>query len=402
MRAGAGFVPRARRGYHYPMAPGTSAPSRPRRPGDGGDPPALEILDTPPGPVLRLGGHWTTERLAAVEAAVGEVVAGGRYHTVDATAITALDTAGALLLTRVRNAARERTITGLEPGAEALVERVARQAEAEVTPGEPPWGWLARLGLGTVEQGREAVELLDLLGRMTTAGLRALVRPDRLRWRSVSAHLQRTGLDAMPIIGLLAFLIGVVIAYQGGVQLRNYGAGIFIVELVTVTTVRELGPLLAAIIVAGRSGSAFAAEIGSMRVSEEIDAIRALGLDPIEVLVLPRTLALMVSLPLLTGFCDVAAVLGGMAMAAPLVDLPPADFIERVPQAVSVTSVLVGLVKAPVFAVVIALTGCGQGLAAGASAAEVGRRTTRSVVQGIFLVIVVDAAFSVAFSMMGI
>jgi phospholipid/cholesterol/gamma-HCH transport system permease protein len=202
----------------------------------------------------------------------------------------------------------------------------------------------------------------------------------------------------LPIVGLLAFLMGVVISFQGSGQLQRYGANIFIADLVGLSMLRELAPLMTAIIVAGRSGSAFAAQIGSMKITEEIDALRTIGIAPIELLVLPKVLALMVALPLLTVFADIMGVLGGMIMAKSQLGVNYADFLDRFDDAIKLSALMVGIGKAPVFAAIIAIVGCFQGFQAGDRSDSVGIQTTISVVQGIFLIIVADALFSVIFS----
>lgn len=213
-------------------------------------------------------------------------------------------------------------------------------------------------------------------------------------------NLRTAGFDALPIVGLLSFLLGVVVAYQGADQLRQYGANIFVADLVGLSMLREFAPLITAIIVAGRSGSAYAAQIGTMAVTEEIDAMRTIGIEPQELLVLPKILALVIALPLLTVFADVMGVLGGMVMAKAQLGVGFGEFMDRFAKAVSITSYLVGIGKAPVFAAIIAMVGCFQGFRTRGGADSVGRQTTRSVVQSIFLVIVADALFSVAFSLL--
>jgi phospholipid/cholesterol/gamma-HCH transport system permease protein len=219
-----------------------------------------------------------------------------------------------------------------------------------------------------------------------------------MRWRHVLRSLQTAGFEALPITGLLSFLMGIVIAYQGAEQLQRFGANIYVADLVGLSMVRELSPMLTAIIVAGRSGSAYTAEIGTMKVTEEIDALRTIGVGPVELLVLPKMLALIIALPLLTVFTDVTGVLGGMVMARAQLDVSFDTFFDRLDDAISLTSFLIGIGKAPVFAIIIALVGCYQGFQVTGSADSVGRQTTVSVVQSIFLVIVTDALFSIAFS----
>jgi phospholipid/cholesterol/gamma-HCH transport system permease protein len=235
---------------------------------------------------------------------------------------------------------------------------------------------------------------------MTTA--RAVAHPSRIRGRAVLRAIQAAGFDALPVVGLLAALMGLVIAYQGAGQLARYGANIFVADLVGLAMLRELGPLLTAIVVAGRSGSAWAAQIGTMKVTEEIDALRTVGIAPLELLVLPKVLGLSIALPLLTVFADALGVAGGMVMGRAELGVTFEDFLDRLSQAVDLKDYLVGVGKAPVFAAVIALVGCHQGFQASGDAESVGQRTTASVVWSIFAIIVVDALFSVVFSWLGI
>jgi phospholipid/cholesterol/gamma-HCH transport system permease protein len=214
--------------------------------------------------------------------------------------------------------------------------------------------------------------------------------------------MQEVGLNAVPIVALMGFLIGIVLAFQGAVQLRQFGAEIFVVDLIAVSVLRELGILLTAIIVAGRSGSAFTASIGSMKVREEIDAMRTLGLDPIEVLVLPRVLALIIMLPILGLIANIFALLGGGLMSWAELGISPSMFLTRFVENTDVWHLAVGLIKAPFFAFIISIVGCWQAMQVGGSSESVGRRTTQSVVQSIFLVIVADACFSVFFAEIGI
>jgi len=245
------------------------------------------------------------------------------------------------------------------------------------------------------------VGFLAFLGETSIAMARALVWPARIRWQALFANIETAGLRAMPIVGLLSFLIGVVIAYQGGNQLRYYGANIFIVELVTLTMVRELAPLIAAIIVAGRTGSSYTAQIGTMQVTEEVDALRTIGIDPFDMLVLPKLFGLLIVLPLLAVFADMSSVFGGMVVAALMLDVSFQEFLNRIPQVVSLFSFLFGIMKAPVFAAIIALVGCYQGFQVYGGADSVGRQTTQSVVQAIFLVIVADALFAMFLGTVG-
>ena len=321
---------------------------------------------------------------------------------IDAQAVTALDTSGAWLLHRIRRdlelGGGTVRFTGLRPEFEALLRLIAaRTVQPAIAPPAAP-GALARFGSNAWEGLLGAFGLLSFLGASTTALMRALMQPRRIRWRSILYNLQTAGVAALPITGLLSFLLGIVIAYQGAEQLRRVGANIYIADLVGLSMVRELSPLITAIIVAGRSGSAYAAQIGTMKVTEEVDALRTIGIGPLDLLVLPKMIALAIALPLLTLYTDIMGVLGGMVMARAQLDVGFATFIDRLDDAVSLTSFLIGVGKAPVFAVIIALVGCYQGFQVSGSAESVGRQTTVSVVQSIFLVILADALFSIAFS----
>jgi phospholipid/cholesterol/gamma-HCH transport system permease protein len=259
-------------------------------------------------------------------------------------------------------------------------------------------GWLQEIGRFISDYGPKARSALTFLGESSATSVALALRPWQIRWRVLAHNLQLDGLNALPITGLLTFLMGVVIAYQGSEQLKTFGANIFIVDLVGISLLREIAPLVTAILVAGRSGSAYAAQIGTMRVTEELDALRALGISPMSLLVIPRTLALVVALPLLTVFADVVGVFGGMLIARMQLGITFGEFVTRFEYAIVLRHYLIGVGKTPVFAVLIALVGCYQGLQVSGGVDSVGRHTTISVVQGIFLVIVCDAFFSILFS----
>jgi phospholipid/cholesterol/gamma-HCH transport system permease protein len=237
---------------------------------------------------------------------------------------------------------------------------------------------------------------VSFLGRISVAGASALLQL-RLRPVSVARHVYDTGVTAVPIVSLIAFLISVILAYMGAQQLGRFGANIFVVDLVTVGVLRELGVLLTAIIVAGRSGSAFAAELGAMQLNEEIDALSAIGVDPVEVLVVPRLVGLIIALPLLTLVADLIGLVGGGLLCHALLDMPLVQYLNRAQSAIASTTFWVGIVKAPVFACLIAICGCFCGMSVRGSSRELGRLTTLAVVQSIFFVILVDAVFAVVF-----
>ena len=356
---------------------------------------------------LVLTGSWTALRSAGVSAQMQALaLPAGQPVALDASAVSGLDTAGAWLLHRWLLRLRERggavQLQGLAPRFARLLERVQTPPD---TPGalaaaaapRPP-ALLARVGRSTLDAWGEAAGLLAFVGETALVLLAGLRRPSRLRWRPVLYNIRSAGFDALPIVGLLSFLLGIVVAYQGADQLRQYGANIFVADLVGLSMLREFAPLITAIIIAGRSGSAYAAQIGTMAVTEEIDALRTLGIAPIELLVLPKLMALVIAVPLLTVFADIMGVFGGMLMARAQLGVSFAEFTDRFAKAVSITAYLVGVGKAPVFAAIIAMVGCFQGFRTAGGADQVGRQTTKSVVQAIFLVIVADALFSVAFS----
>lgn len=351
----------------------------------------------------RLSGAWTAramddlpQRLAALKAQAGGGLAA------DASGIQALDSVGAWLLQQMLQRLREQgtpvALNGLRAEFNPLMDAVALQAQQPVAPAAPQPGVLTRTGQATVEALQQGQAMLGFVGETAVALLAVLRRPSQLRWRPVLFNLRLAGVDALPIVGLLSFLLGVVVAYQGASQLRQYGANIFVVDLVGLSMLREFAPLITAIILAGRSGSAYAAQIGTMAVTQEIDAMRTLGISPQQMLVLPKLIALVLAMPLLTVYADVLGLAGGMLMAGTQLEVGAADFIDRLAKAVTVTDFLIGVGKAPVFAAIVVVVGCFQGFNTRGGADAVGRQTTRSVVQAIFLVIVADALFSVVFS----
>jgi phospholipid/cholesterol/gamma-HCH transport system permease protein len=355
-------------------------------------------------------GDWTIQTAEGIRKAIGQIVAGSeRGIAVDLSGLGVVDTVGALLVRRLRDQLsqprRNVDLTGLQEKHAALLERVMLAGEIEPLEAERRrsfFEWVERVGRASCDAYREAADLLDFLGVMAVSVCRSIVRPTRIRFISVFSHIERVGFNALPIVGLLSFLIGIVVAYQGTYQLRRFGAEIFTIDLLGVSVLREMGILLAAIVIAGRSGSAFAAQIGTMQVTQEIDAMRTLGLDPVELLVLPRLIALLIAMPLLAVYADVMGLLGGGVMVIVTLDVSFFQFLEHLQSAVPLANFWIGLVKAPIFGCVIALTGCREGLKVTGSAESVGHHTTRAVVISIFLVIVADALFSILFSPFGI
>jgi len=359
------------------------------------------------GNVARCSGDWSVRHLGRLAARLTRLQWPAGELRFDLSQVHHMDTGGALLLhqqlTQRQQQGNQVAVDALSSEAQGLLELVRRTAASQqpAAPVEPP-GLLEDLGRQSLESVRNGLGLLGFIGQMAIASLRLMLRPLRIRWGEVAHELGEAGHKALAIVGLLAFLLGIVITYQGGVQLRQYGASIFVADLVGLSMLRELAPILTAIIVAGRTGSAYTAQIGTMKVTEEVDALRVIGIQPMDLLVLPKVLALMIALPLLTVYADIMGVLGGMVMANIQLDIAYSTFIDRLSVALTMDSYLVGVGKAPVFAAVIATIGCYQGFQVSGSAESVGRRTTVSVVQSILAVIVIDAAFSVAFSYLGI
>jgi phospholipid/cholesterol/gamma-HCH transport system permease protein len=354
-----------------------------------------------------LAGAWTALGIGAIERQIESVRAPSKTAVVaDGTRIEALDTAGAWvlqkLLLRLRSEGTTVTLHGLRPEFAKLLDIVAQHVAAQAgQPGpaaRPAVPMLERLGRSTEGAFRNTAKLLGFVGESAVVLAGGVAHPARMRWRPILFNLLSAGFDALLIVGLLSFLIGIVVAYQSADQLRQYGANIFVADVVGLSMLREFAPLITAIIIAGRSGAAYAAQIGTMSVTEEIDAMRTLGVAPLDLLVLPKLLALMIAMPLLTVFADVLGVLGGMIMASALLDVGFDAFLERFVKAVSVTAYLIGISKAPVFAAIIAMIGCFQGFRTKGGADSVGRHTTRSVVQAILFVIIADSLFSIALS----
>lgn len=404
----------------------------------------VEVTRTGGGLALQLTGEWRALAYRQIDAALTAVdLAGARRIEITTDGLAALDLTGAWRLREfvrhARQAGAEVAFTGTPPDQLRLVEEVLSPLESgeavtlAVPGGRPPGppspgrafaasrltlkdfraelrelpvdaevATLTFIGRHAVTLWRDMVGALAFLGRLSATALGALSRPRGLRPISIARHVYDTGITAIPIVALIAFLISVIIAYMSAQQLRGFGAEIFVVDLVTIGVLRELGVLLTAIIVAGRSGSAFAAEIGSMKLNEEIDALQATGVDPFEALVLPRVLGLVISLPLLTVVADLIGLVGGAVLCASLLHMPLDQYVNRVSQAISASTFWVGIVKAPVFAVLIAMAGTHRGMQVRGSSRELGRLTTVAVVQAIFLVILADALFAVLFMEIGI
>lgn len=361
------------------------------------------------GPLLRLlpRGSWTVREAADLDRLFADIglPSGTRQIRMDLEHVTALDTAGAWVL--VRSLAGWRA-QGLDTGFGAisdtqavLLGEVAAHPVEGVHPAKPePWALqlLEDTGRTVAGTGSDAVRVTAYLGAVVAALGRIAMQPRRFRMTSVIHHLEHAGLRAVGIIGLMSFLIGGIIAQQGAFQLRKFGAELFVVDLVGILVLRELGVLMTAIMFAGRSGSAFTAELGSMKMREEIDAMRIIGLDPVETLIVPRLLALVLALPLVTVLADIACITGAGLVAKYYMEMSPDIFLSRLREAVSPHTFYVGLFKAPFMALVIGLIASVEGMKVKGSAESLGRQTTASVVKSIFMVIVLDGFFAVFFA----
>ena len=351
--------------------------------------------------VLYLGGVWRLPNLRGIaEALRGVRVPGSAPVILDGSRLEALDTAAGFTLFRYLSShgCTEATVTarGFDPAHRRLLALVHERMKSEPSEAHARHlGLVHRIGHATVDLALLLRDHTRFLGRVAVELLGLLRRPGRFRVRETVSQFEDVGLDAIPIVALVTFLIGVVFAYLLGVQAQRYGANIFVVDGVGMAICRELSPMLAAILVAGRSGAAFTAQLGTMRVQEEVDAISTLGLAPIQVLVVPRLAAIMVALPLLAFVGDVAGIAGGMAVTAWQLDISPATFMDRLHATLPVSYLAVGLAKTPVFAAFIALIACRMGLSVARDARSVGINTTSTVVQGIVAVIVLDAIFAV-------
>jgi phospholipid/cholesterol/gamma-HCH transport system permease protein len=342
---------------------------------------------------LTAGGDWCLRHVASMESASAQYKT--KASRLNVAQAGQLDTAGALLWLRLAH-----NIEGATPAQTALL-KLAKSTSLQTTTATTrhlsPLLILERMGKAVSMAAHQLALLLDFAGRTLMTFVRIVGGKQRLRFTAVVHHIERTGLDAVPIVALLCFLVGAVVAYLGATVLRDFGASLFTVELVSFSFQREFGPLLAAILVAGRSGSAFTAELGTMRTREEVDAITSLGMDPIELLVVPRLTALLIGLPILTLISMLSGIVGGALVGSAELDISPVMFITRMQETSEARHFFVGIIKAPLFAILIALVGCLEGLKVRGSAEAVGRHTTSSVVQSIFLVIVFDALLAIFF-----
>ncbi|MBT9612874.1 MAG: MlaE family lipid ABC transporter permease subunit [Burkholderiales bacterium] len=327
----------------------------------------------------------------------------GSARALDIGGLDSLDTPGALFLCGLRDKGAE--LTGVRAEHQALLDLICGLDLKPLPKVKfvPRWRQIViQLGKGVHDARHEALDVITFLGRTASWTINALMHPACLRPASISRFVAETGINALPIIGLMAFMIAIVIGYQGVAQLRPYGGEDFTINLVAVSVLREMGVLITAIMVAGRSGSAFTAEIGVMQTRAEVDALKVMGIEPMQVLVVPRVIALVITLPLLTFFADIMGLIGGAVIAQFQLGVSPTQYLTRLPHVVDGSDLFVGLFKAPIFALFIAVVGCMHGLRVSGSAESVGRETTRAVVKSIFLVLVLDAFFSILFEKLGV
>ena len=373
--------------------------------------PTLERIAQGNGLALCAAGPWTARFAPDLERIVAdaEKLAGSRPNIfIDVSQVSKLDTFGAWLIERLRRSLTqggvEAKIAGLSANYSSLVDEV-RRVKADARARRPAavsiTGMLDQIGRSVAGVGATLVSLIDMLGAVLAASGRVLIRPRGFRLTSTVHHLEQVCWRAVPIVVLITFLIGCIISQQGIFHFRKFGADIFVVDMLGVLVLREIGVLMVAIMVAGRSGSAYTAELGSMKMREEIDALRTMGFDPIEVLILPRMLALVLALPILAFLGAMAALYGGGLVAWLYGGVEPEAFLLRLRDAISIDHFIVGMIKAPVMAAVIGIVACVEGLAVQGSAESLGQHTTSSVVKGIFFVIVMDGVFAIFFASIG-
>jgi phospholipid/cholesterol/gamma-HCH transport system permease protein len=359
--------------------------------------------DTGPGggKSISLSGTWAIADLADIDERMRAL--SGTVTEIDITNIDHIDTVGAWLVYRTARD-HDAKIIGADSDAKRLIDTVSGVDKSEPVSYRRPsaLAWLlSEVGEGVVLAFTTLLHFLGFVGQVMKAAFELMLNPRRFRIHAVVQHFDMVGVRALGIIGLMSFLIGIVIAQQGAVQLQQFGAEVFTVNLIGRLTFRELGILMTAIMVAGRSGSAFAAQIGTMKITEEIDAMRTIGVVPTEALVIPRVIAAVVMMPLLGMYASLLSVIGGGLLCWIVLEIPPATFILRLREVTPLTDFYIGMIKAPVFGAIIAMAGCFQGMQVEGNSEQVGLKTTAAVVQAIFLVIVLDAFFAVFFSSIG-
>ncbi|MDB5449868.1 MAG: transporter, permease protein [Phenylobacterium sp.] len=360
-------------------------------------------------PTVVLAGDWTANGVGEAGSALAEALSSVSEFVLDMRRVRRLDTAGAYAVIRAARDSFDLSKVKARPETLRLLQLVADARQVEPVVREEPRDFhdlTIRIGKGVMDVALEGLDTMVFLGHLLVVIARTLVNlfvnPRRIRWAAIVSQMERAGLDAIPIVATTSFFIGAVVGLLGANMLRQFGAEVFAVELIGIAVLREFNIIITAVLLAGRSASSFAAEIGSMKMSQEIDAMRVLGVDPFEALVFPRFAALLVTIPLLTFVATLAGLFGGLMVVWTVLDLGPAFFLQRIVDNVGVAHFWIGLSKAPVMAAVIAGIGCRQGLEVGGDVESLGRRVTAAVVHAIFAIIMIDAAFALAYMELGI
>ena len=358
---------------------------------------------------VALTGDWTANTLGDAPARLAQALKSRGLSILDIRKVRRLDTAGAYALVRAAGADFDVKTIKARPESGRLLELVAAAVRVEAPPVKAPRGFhelTVRIGKGVVNTGYEWIDTLAFLGHLLVVVARAVVflftDPKRIRWAAIFTLAERAGLDAIPIVAVTSFFIGAVVGLLGANMLSQFGAQVFAVELIGIAVLREFNIIITAVLLAGRSASAFAAELGSMKMNQEIDAMQVMGVDPFEALVLPRFIALLAIIPLLTFVATLAGLVGGLVVVWTALDLGPAFFLQRIVDNVGPVHFWVGMSKGPVMAAVIAGIGCRQGLEVGGDVESLGRRVTAAVVHAIFAIIMIDAAFALLFMKLNI
>lgn len=360
--------------------------------------------------IIECGGLWVSTSICDVDPLLKKIdFSSVRTCEIKIEENSVFDTSGAWLIVRLERQIAESNINlTLKNDNEHLTKIITQinsfyqKRKADFSQELPVFKWVEDIGVAAEKVVKNTYRLIEFLGQLTLAMLSCIRHPRKFRIMSIIATLNRVGLNAVPIVALISFLIGVVLVYQGSFQLKKFGAEIYTVDLLAVSLLRELGILITAIIIAGRSGSAFAAEIGTMKLNQEIDALETFGLSAMEILVIPRVIALVIAMPMLAFLSDMIGLAGGAVMSSMALDISFPQYLQQLKQAVGSWTFWVGLIKAPVFGFIIALIGCFEGMQVHGGALSVGQKTTKAVVESIFLVIVMDAIFSVLFTKLGI
>lgn len=350
--------------------------------------------------VIELTGDWTAAQIGPAASGLRDELAGRAAVDLDLTKIGRMDTAGAYAVIQASGAKYDAARVKARPETLRLIELVSHAALPKPAPKAKPRGFhelTIRIGKGVVDLSREILDTLAFAGHLLVVLFRAILNPRRIRWAACVSLAERAGLDAIPIVATTSFFIGAVVGLLGANMLRQFGAEVFAVELIGIAVTREFNILITAILLAGRSASSFAAEIGSMKMSQEIDAMKVMGVDPFEALVMPRFVALLMTIPLLTFVATLAGLAGGLMITWSVLNLGPAFFLQRIVDNVGATHFWIALSKAPVMAAVVAGIGCRQGLEVGGDVESLGRRVTAAVVHAIFAIILIDAIFALIY-----